>query len=301
MGVRRHGDKHAAGDDCLFLIDGRRIQRRRAVRCGECRTRKNTGLHPAAQGFDKLTIGGKLRRKDQLAVLVSGEIAVVGDDTEIREKPAHFVNANQIGGNLILLVIAVGVALLKGEQHIRQLINGRRHGQPQRFKPLRIEPDADLTLGCVEQREGSDAPVFKRNDLFPIRMSGQKSGEIGHVFLDQRSKVNQCAAIQKGLLLLAGQAGFKKHVGRNIALSHAGKKLGVCLFIRNAGSIHMNAGQGFHAREEKTVSPAAPDGFRFKSGERCCACCACRQAEGSRKDKSCYFFHRRLTSVGESF
>ena len=31
------------------------------------------------------------------------------------------------------------------------------------------------------------------------------------------------------------------------------------------------------------------------------ACCACGQAERSRKDKSCYFFHRRLTSVGESF
>ena len=28
---------------------------------------------------------------------------------------------------------------------------------------------------------------------------------------------------------------------------------------------------------------------------------ACGQAERSRKDKRCYFFHRRLTSVGESF
>ena len=73
VGVRRHGDDHAAGDDCLFLSLTEEEFNAAVLCVAVLLCVKNTGLHPAAQGFDKLTIGGKLRRKDQLAVLVSGE------------------------------------------------------------------------------------------------------------------------------------------------------------------------------------------------------------------------------------
>ena len=116
-------------------------------------------------------------------------------------------------------------------------------------------------------------------------MRGQQRGEVGHVGLDQRRKVDQRAAVQQGLFLRAGQVCLKEHVCRNVALRHCVQHCGILRSIRNGVRLHRNARQRFHTRKEQTALPTALDGLSFKAGERRRAGRARqqRQGEGERK------------------
>ena len=289
--IRRHCDDQAAGHG-LFFIGGGGGERRRAVHRGERGLGQDALRHPVAQGGDPFAIGGQLRREGQRAVGQTREIAVIRDDAEIRQKPAHLVNADQIRRDFVLLEIAVGIARLERQQHVGQFRHGGRHGQIQRGKPLCVDPHADLSLRRIQQGEGGDPAVAQRDGRPPIGVRRQQRGEVGHVGLDQWRKVDQRAAFQQGLLLRAGEIRLEEHIRRDTPLRHGGNQIRILRFIRNGVRVHGNAGQRLHAREKQDALPVALDGFGFKPGERRRARRARQQGQGEGQRKG--FFQKAV-------
>ena len=160
--------------------------------------------------------------------------------------------------DLVLLAVFVGILLLEGPQHRRQLLRGGGHIQLEGAEPLPVDPHAVLHGLLDDGGQGCDAAVRQGDGLFIRRVLRQDGAEVGAVLRQIGLQIHQHAPLPQGQAIAAGQLGLEQHV-RQIGAVRLHGGLGLFPVLRLGVLLigEMNPRQLLHAGEKLVGAPRA--------------------------------------------